>query len=287
MIFFASRFVFFSLFLFLPSALSSAQSIDNENQNTIFATNETTKVASDSNEGVIPPLRIIDNKAFEVGEHLLFNIRYGPIVAGKSSMSIPELVDMNGHPSYHIQTKAWSNKFFSRFFKVEDQADSYIDQRGIFSWKFEKRIREGHYKKDTKFIYDQYKNLAYTPKDTLEVQPFVQDVLSALYFIRTQDFEPGDTLKVENQSDSKVYPLNVIIHKRETVKVKAGKFKCIVVEPVLRGEGLFKAKGRIIVHMTDDEKKVPVLMTTKIYIKAFSLGEIVAELEKIEGVPGY
>ncbi len=287
MIFFTSRKALFTIIFMLSFAVLSAQVKDDETLEAIFAANENTTVKTDSNEEILPPLRIIENNAFDVGEHLLFSIRYGPIVAGKSSMSIPKLINLDGHPTFHIQTKAWSNRFFSKFFKVEDQADSYIDQRGIFSWKFEKKIREGRYKKNKKYIYDQYNHLAYTPKDTLEIQPFVQDVLSALYFIRTQQFEPGDTLQVENQSDSKVYPLNVIIHKRETVKVKAGKFKCIVVEPVLRGEGIFKAKGRIIVHMTDDEKKIPVLMTTKIYIKGFSLGGIVAELEKIEGIPGY
>ena len=257
-------------------------------KNSEFALANEGSTSTDQNTVALrPPLRTIENKAFDVGEHLLFDIRYGPINAGQSSMAVTEIVTLNGHPSFHIQTKAWSNTFFSKFFKVEDVVDSYIDQRGIFSWKFEKHLREGSYHADQLYTYDQYNNIAITPKDTLEVAPFVQDVLSAFYFVRTQDLEPGDTLKVENQSDSKVYPLNVIVHKRETVKVPAGKFKCIVVEPVMRGEGIFKARGRIIVHLTDDERKLPVLMTSKIYIKAFSLGGIIAELAEIKGVPGY
>ena len=248
------------------------------------------KTAADNATGeekLPPPLRIVKNDAFREGEKLSYVIRYGPILAGYSSLSIPEVVEVNGHPAYHIISEAWSNKFFSRFYKVQDRVESFTDVRGIFSWKFEKHLREGSYRADQYVVYDQQNRLAYTEKDTMEIPLYVQDVLSAMYYVRTLTFEPGDTLYVDNHADGKVYPLAVIIHKRERIKVKAGKFDCIVVEPVLKTSGVFKQKGRLVVHFTDDERKIPVLMTSQIYVKAFSLGSVVAELEKIEGVPGY
>ena len=51
------------------------------------------------------------------------------------------------------------------------------------------------------------------------------------------------------------------------------------VEPLLKGEGIFKQKGRLLVWLTDDEYKFPVQMTSEV-----AVGHITTELEKIEGV---
>ncbi len=69
------------------------------------------------------------------------------------------------------------------------------------------------------------------------------------------------------------------MHKKERVKVDAGEFDCVVVDPILRATGLFKSKGRLLVWLTDDERKLPVQMKSKIFI-----GYITAELKEIEGV---
>ena len=48
--------------------------------------------------------------------------------------------------------------------------------------------------------------------------------------------------------------------------------------------GIFKHGGQIRVWLTDDEKKMPVKMTTKIYLGPIGLGSIGANLVKYEGV---
>jgi hypothetical protein len=54
-----------------------------------------------------------------------------------------------------------------------------------------------------------------------------------------------------------------------------------LVEPVLKGEGLFKQKGKMQIWLTNDQYKIPVLMTTEI-----AVGHITTELVKIEGIKG-
>lgn len=230
------------------------------------------------------PLRRVPNNAFRVGEKLEYVIRYGRIIAGNSRLSIPELVYFKGFPCYKVVSEAWSNKFFSKFYKVRDYAESYVDTAGIFSWRFEKHLREGSYKKDLVVVHDQINRLAYADGDTFEIPLFVQDILSAMFYVRTLDLAPGDTVFIDNQDNGKVYPLKIVIHRREKIKTKAGTFDCLVAEPFLRTPALFKQKGRIVVHLTDDRRKIPVRMTTYIYVKGFSLGAVVAELERMEGV---
>lgn len=226
--------------------------------------------------------RYIENLAFGPGEKFYFDIGYGFINAGQATMEVADLIEYLERPCYQIISTANSNKFFSSFFKVEDRVESIVDGLGIFSWHFEKHVREGGYRADRLYEFDQQKNLVYYGKDTIEVAPYVQDALSVLYYIRTQDLKVGQSYYIENFTDGKKYPLEVKVHRRETIKVKAGKFDCIVVEPLFLTSGVFKHEGKLTVWLTDDRLKMPVLMKSKVLVgsisaelTAYELGEII------------
>jgi hypothetical protein len=85
---------------------------------------------------------------------------------------------------------------------------------------------------------------------------------------------------MSNHDNKKVYDLKVIIQRKERIKVDAGTFDCIMVQPVLQGEAIFKQQGELWVWLTDDERKIPVQMKSKV-----AVGSITTELIKIEGVP--
>jgi hypothetical protein len=192
-------------------------------------------------------------------------------------MSIPDTQWVRGRPCYHIVTTAESNKFFDPFFKVRDRVETFIDMDGIFPWKFEKHIREGKFQSDKYVEYDQYNHLVVMDKDTLSVQEYVQDVLSSFYYIRTIPLEVGKSVDIDNYGDGKIYPLKILVHKKQQIQVPAGTFNCIVVEPVMRVEGIFNQTGRLAIWLTDDERRIPVLMKSKIII-----GSIDVRLKKIE-----
>jgi hypothetical protein len=78
-----------------------------------------------------------------------------------------------------------------------------------------------------------------------------------------------------------VYDLDVRYLGKETIEVPAGKFECIVVEPLVKEGGLFKSEGSIIIYITNDEAKMPVRVKTKVII-----GSINADLTSYEGVKG-
>lgn len=240
----------------------------------------------DSASVMIPmsPLdRAIDNVAFGVGEKLSFDINYGFINAGTATMEVLRLIEWEQRPCYQIVTRANSNSFFSTFYKVDDRVESIVDAAGLFSWRFEKNLREGSYRSNRVCTFDQINHLAFYNDDTLEVTPFVQDVLSVLYYVRTQKLEVGRSLLLDNFTDGKDYSLEVKILKKETVTVDAGTFDCIVVEPLLRSVGVFKHEGRLKVWLTDDYLRMPVIMKSKVLVgsisaelTAYRLGEIEA-----------
>lgn len=233
----------------------------------------------------------VNNDAFQVGEKLTFKVRYGFVRAGTATMSVPKETRINEHPVYQIQTTANSDAPFSWVYKVEDVVNSFMDRSGLFSWRFEKRLREGGYNIDL-FV-------DYLPEDSLakiqtiryrdegdekkaydvKVPPFAMDVLAAFYYIRTLPLRIGDIISLTNHDNEKVYQLEVHVYMRETISTAAGDFRCLKIEPLLKGEGIFKQKGRLLVWMTDDKYKIPVQMTSEI-----AVGHITTELEKIEGI---
>ncbi|MGB8656444.1 MAG: DUF3108 domain-containing protein [Candidatus Zixiibacteriota bacterium] len=216
--------------------------------------------------------RVVANRAFGVGERLEFSVGYGMIKAGTAVMEIPGIVKLDGKKCYHIISSAQSNKFFSVFFKVDDKVESFMDINGLYSLRYDKHLREGKFKADVSMLFDQKNHLALYSggRDTFQVPEYVQDILSAFYFVRTQELAVGKSISVDNHTDKKTYPLQVRVLRKERVKVDAGEFDCLVVEPLLKTPGIFEQKGNLTVWLTDDEVKMPVLMKSKVIIGSIS-----------------
>jgi hypothetical protein len=219
------------------------------------------------------PYRPVLNWAFGVAETLHYDIGWQSIVAAHGKMYVNEPIDTNGRLCYPIYSTVKTTSFFSTFFRVQDSALTMMDVRELFPLRFEKYLREGNYRSDRIADFDPELGLCYTPSDTLVVPPYVQDALSLLFYVRTLELEPGQDFEVENYDGKNVYTLTVRVLRRERVKVKAGTFSAIVVEPLLQAAGLFKHEGRLTVWLSDDRLHLPILMKSKVLV-----GSIVAEL---------
>ncbi|MEE8577547.1 MAG: DUF3108 domain-containing protein [candidate division Zixibacteria bacterium] len=217
--------------------------------------------------------RYVENVAFGVGEKLEFEINYGFINAGSATMEVIRLVEYESRPCFQIVTRAESNDFFSTIYRVDDRIESIMDALGMFSWRFDKRLREGKYRSDRKYSFDQRSHSTVYKDDTISIEPYVQDAISSMYFVRTQDLEVGKSVSVPTFMDGKKYSLKVNVIKREQVTVDAGTFDCVVVEPLSSGVGVFRNKGKMTLWLTDDRLKMPVLMKSKV-----AVGSITAEL---------
>ncbi len=228
--------------------------------------------------------RIIENKAFKVGEVLTFDVKYGFVTAGVAEFSIPKITKLAGRETYNVVFKVNSVPAFDPFYKVRDRYETYIDVEGIFPWRFEQHIREGGYSRDFSAFFDQRKGKAKTSEGQYDIPKYVNDIVSAFYLARTFDYsklKKGDKINLQNFYKDKVYPLDVVFHGREQITVAAGTFDCIILEPLAKEGGLFKSEGTMLLWVTDDEIKMPVKVKTKVII-----GSIDAELTKYSGLAG-
>jgi len=236
---------------------------------------------------------IYKNKAFNLGERLLFKIRYGFIKAGSAEMKVLSIIEENEREMYHIQTTARSASGFDWIYKVRDVINVFMDYESLYPYRFEKKLREGGYKADLYVNYfheDSLANVEFirykddmeirkVKRDTIKIPPYVNDILSAFYLVRNQDLKVGEPVYMAANEKTEVYNLQIRVYKKETIEVEAGKFRCIKIEPLLQGEGIFKNEGRLTVWLSDDEYKIPVQMKTEIIV-----GSITTELTHIIGV---
>ena len=226
--------------------------------------------------------RNLENKAFSVGERLTFDVKYGFVTAGVAVMEIPQIKKIATRDVFHVRFNVNSLESFDGLFKVRDRYETYLDVKGLFPWRFEQHIREGNFSRDFSAFFDQRKNSAKTSKGTYKIPPYVNDIVSAFYLARTLNFDSlkvGESFHLENFFKDKVYPLDVVYRGKEKVKVEAGTFNCIMIEPLVVEGGLFKSEGNIIIWLTDDNVKMPVKVKSKILI-----GSIDAELTSYEGI---
>jgi len=223
--------------------------------------------------------------AFQEGEDLTFQIRWGLITGGYATLSVPSIDRIGHEQAYHILSEARSTGMVDTFYRVRDKNEAWLDTTEPRSLRYSKKILEGKYSVDEVVELDQAARTFHTTEVRHDknnareekrggIPSNVLDVLSSLYYIRSQPLKVGQSFTIDVHSGDKSWPLLVNVKKREKIKVKAGKFVCYRVEPVLRERGIFISKGKKLeVWLTADARHMPVLMRSEIFI-----GHVSAEL---------
>ncbi|MCL2888672.1 MAG: DUF3108 domain-containing protein [Elusimicrobia bacterium] len=219
-------------------------------------------------------------------EEMQFGVHYSFIRAGTAYIKTVGVTETSFGPAYKIETLANSAAVIDSVFKVRDINYSWISVKDYSSYGYSQSIREGNYVRDEWVSFNapekifigskKKKGDAELIKGTLEGP--VQDMLTSMYYVRLHapELSAGKSVTFDVNDGDTTYPLIVRFIKRETVKVPAGKFDCIVVEPGFRKEGIFVQKGKSLkVWLTDDERRLPVKMETEVFI-----GTVSASLEQ-------
>lgn len=216
-------------------------------------------------------------------EKLSYDVAWGPIGVGHATLEVSQIVEFNGRPAYHIVSRARSNRFCDAFYKVRDLNQSWMDARTLSSLGYSKQLREGHFFRD-EWVLNQDgrwvgkwagRDLNYNV--AVGTAPIgVQDVLSAMYFLRRKTLSAGSSIVLDVNTRQN-WPLIVRVLRKERVRTPAGRFDAWLVEPALRKEGLFIQKGnRLRVWLSDDPRHTPVMMKVDVFF-----GSITARLAKM------
>lgn len=212
-----------------------------------------------------------------IGERLVFEISWFKMKGGTAVLEVSEGVEVNGRKVHQISAVTNSNSFVDKFHKVRDRVDSFVYADNLASCRFKVHQEEGRYRQDKEISFDYTKGTAtYTVGEKTSYYPipfFVQDALSALYYLRTRELIIGKPFIIDVFEDKKLWQLEVQVLGRERISTPAGEFDTVLIKPLLKFEGIFQRKGDLYVWLTDDNRKMPVRMKSKIKI-----GSVYAEL---------
>ena len=138
-------------------------------------------------------------------------------------------------------------------------------------------------KRHRELVFDHVKNTVISTlnedlPETFAIPDHTQDALSSLYYLRTRDdFIVGKPIIIQVHDSGKNWSVEVHTLGRERVTTPAGTFATIKVRTFPKYEGVFMNKGEIFIWLTDDSRKIPVLMKSTI-----AIGSIVSTLTKRE-----
>ena len=201
---------------------------------------------------------------FQIGERLTYNVSYTGITAGQASLEVVNDTVVNNYHQLHIRFKARTTFPVSSIYTINDQVDTWLDSKYLYTKKLTKNIREGNYKNDSYTIIDYDQSIAITNGDTVIIDQFLRDSYSLFYFLRTIPLIIGETIDFTAFDGKKITPFQVITKTKETINTMAGTFPCLVVKPFREGTTLLKNKGDMMIWFSDDKIRLPIQIRIKL-----------------------
>ena len=220
----------------------------------------------DDGDGAEPTIADVP---FGIGERLEYRVKFGPLRVGEASMSIEEIDTVAGHPTYHIRSVI---EGATPFYKLVDKQESWLDVRLLASRRFLQDSQQGSYERYRLIDFDLENRVYRTDEGQTDSIPAnALDEASFIYFARTVPLEVGERYEWNRYFKFDRNPVVLQVLRRETVKVPAGEYETIVVRPIIKTGGIFSEGGEAEIYITDDERRIPVMMKSKLKVGSLTL----------------
>ena len=224
----------------------------------------------------------LDN-LFPEGEMLELSASFFGVEAGRVQIGIKSDKLINGSEARHFYALGKTSSLFSLVYKVRDRIESLWSQklerpltlafdvdetkqkyktRSYFNWKTQSAdyFEEGWHKKKGE----------YQDKKTWMLPNKGQDIVSAIFFVRTLPLIVGESYTFNVMEDEKVIETTLKVEKREILNTHIGKISSLLLKPTFKTKGKFKQVGDISIWVTDDKYKQILRVDSKIKIGTVS-----------------
>lgn len=227
---------------------------------------------------------------FPVGERALYDVTLGRMKVGRGELQVEAIDTVAAEPAYRLSFELEGGALF---YRIDDRTVSWVAPDPIRSLRFEQRLHQGSYRRHRRYTMnhrtgtyaweewdEEHGGFRPVPgKEALPMPPAALDEIAYLYLARLVPLEEGRTYRFHRYFEPESNPVVLQILRRETVRVPAGRFQTVVVRPVIRTGGIFGQGGRAEVYITDDERRLIVLLRTRtkvgplnMYLKEYQPG---------------
>jgi hypothetical protein len=206
---------------------------------------------------------------FSVGERMVYDVRFGPMKVGTGSMEVAGIENIRGREAWHTIFKVKGGTFF---YHVNDVLESWVDTRDFSSLRFEQDLEQGG--RDRQRVFEIFPDRQMYRENDKPEQPSVRDPLddgSFLYFIRTVPLVVGQTYRFERYFRPDRNPVIIRVLRRERIRVPAGTFEAIVIQPTIKTKGIFSEGGKAEIWLSDDERRIMLQMKSQLPFGSLNL----------------
>jgi hypothetical protein len=225
--------------------------------------------------GLLTAVRADDTNSqpFAVGEKLDYTIYWGPFSVGRATLEVAGKEVLNGQECYPLIAQAKTSGIAESLYPVRSKTESWWDVDELISRKYiQDRSEGGHVRKD-ETVYDYGQKVAVTTNlvsgvvRKTPIEGGVQDVLTAIYFLRTKplslDVEQSLVVNVSKTN----YPVSVQPDSRKEMTVRPlGKVSALRMEPSPTLNVVSANGGRMWFWVSDDDRRVPLQVVASMKI---------------------
>ena len=205
---------------------------------------------------------------YGVGERLEYALSFGKLHVGNASMEVAGVEDVRGRSTWHTVLELHGGIRF--LYKVDDTFESWIDRHTGNSLRFRKDQNEGQ--RDNEQVYNIFPESSLYVQGSDSAKASVNSPLddgSFLYFIRSIPLVVGQTYSFNRYFKPDRNPVTIKVVRKERIRVPAGEFDAIVVQPIIKTPGIFSENGHAEVWLSDDKHRIMLQMKS-----ALSFGSI-------------
>ncbi len=201
---------------------------------------------------------------FGPGEEAIYQLKLGILSVGEGRLAVAGVDTVRGRATYRLEMGIAGGGGL-----VDDKYQSWLDIQTLSSRRFIRDIHELNY--DSRRVFEIYPEKRRWERADADQQgnsasTQVLDDLSWVYFIRTLPLVVGETYTFNRYFKEEGNPVQVKVLRKESKEVPAGRFNTIVVQPIIRTDGLFGEGGSAEIYLSDDEHRHIVYLRSEIPI---------------------
>jgi len=202
---------------------------------------------------------------FKKGEKLIFDVSYGFLPLGILKMEIIGRDTLRGRDVYVLRMTA-ETRGMGALFTVADTIYSYITSDSMYTLKYEKKLKEGHFRDSLVINYFPDSGFALYSKGKKKEKLLkgAIDPLGLYYLIRRLDINSGDTITVPYHVDRRNRQVHIFVQGVKKCGYNGAKTKCYDLMPDLDG-GIIKGGGQAEILISYDSLRLPIIFNSRLY----------------------
>ncbi|MDX1493312.1 MAG: DUF3108 domain-containing protein [Longimicrobiales bacterium] len=212
----------------------------------------------------VPVDRYAARAPFGPGEHLVYKVKVGVFNAGEGYMSVVGTDEHEGNPVYHVEMGLQGGV---GPLKVDDLYQTWFDVSTLQTWRYVRDIDEVGYQsyRHWRFFPDR---MRWERQDNDEAgdlgSALPLDEIAFIYYLRTLPLEVGKSYTMNRYFQEDGNPVIIRVLRKDQRETEGVHYNTIVVSPQIQTDGLFAEGGKAEIHVTDDERRIPVYVKSDI-----------------------